>query len=78
MVPRRISRNRRVQILPTKSPWLTKNVWRSERPTFPESVSGSHQEDWLTTLPEGSMMAEMPVFPQRAIQRLVSIALREA
>lgn len=66
----------KVERRPMKSPWMTKKVRSSLRPTVPFRVSGCHQEVQETTSPDGSMMAEMPVLALRAIQRRVSMARR--
>ena len=67
-----------VLILPVMSPCATKKVMSLRRGTSPSITAGSHQSvDWVI-LPDGLMIALIPVFAQRAMARLVSIARREA
>ena len=67
-----------MQILPVMSPCLTKNVISSLRGIEDFMTACSHQGVGCNISPEGLMMALIPVLAQRAIARLVSMALNDA
>ena len=67
-------RNRNTLHLPTISPYRTKKLSPERSSTVPSRTASCHQGVRSSTLPHGSMMALMPVLPQRATHLRVSMA----
>ena len=72
------SMNRNVHMRPVMSPCLTKKVRSSRRGSVPEITACSHHGVGCVILPDGLMIALIPVFAQRAMALRVSIALNDA
>ena len=72
------STKRKEHTLPVMSPWDTKKVTSFLKGILPRSTAGSHQGVVSKILPDGLIMALMPVFAQRAIALRVSMARKEA
>ena len=68
----------KVHTRPVMSPCDTKNVMSSLRGMDALITAFSHHGVGLRTSPDGLIIALMPVLAHRAIDRRVSIALREA
>ena len=72
-----ISQKRKLHNLPVMSPCETKNVMSSRRGISDLMTAGSHHLVSSTILPDGLIIALIPVLAHLAIALLVSIALRQ-